>query len=107
MHFDEYQIEASNTAIYPDAYKIIYPVLGLVNEAGEVAGKLKKVYREDDIGNKEFIDGIKKELGDVLWYISAIASDIGLPLNVIAETNIAKLKNRQERGVLKGNGDNR
>lgn len=107
MHFDEYQMEALNTAIYPDNYKIIYPVLGLVNEAGEVAGKLKKVYRDDGISNKEFIENMKKELGDVLWYVSAIASDLDLSLNEIAEGNVTKLKDRQERGVLKGNGDNR
>lgn len=108
MDFSKYQELASDTAIYPDFARIIYPALGLVNEAGEVAGKIKKVIR-DNKGNfsQEHREKIADELGDVLWYISALASDLGMDLNNIAKNNILKLESRKERNVLGGSGDNR
>jgi len=106
MSFNEYQSKAKETAIYKN--KIIYPTLGLCGEAGEVAEKVKKVLRDN---NSVFTDEkrveIKKELGDVLWYISAIASDLDLTLGEIAEENIIKLFSRKERSVITGSGDNR
>jgi len=109
MNFNEYQKESRKTAVYPNAGKnYIYPTLGLTGEAGEVAEKIKKVIRD----KKGKIDGetkeaIKKELGDVLWYISQIASELNLSLDDIAESNIEKLFSRMKRDKLKGSGDNR
>ena len=100
MTFDEYQVKAIQTAIYD--HPIIYPTLGLCGESGEVAEKVKKHLRDGSS-----LDELKKELGDVLWYISAIASDLKLSLDDIAETNISKLTSRLERGKIQGSGDNR
>ena len=111
MTFDEYQEFAKTTAIYPDNAKVVYPTLGLSGEAGEVAEKVKKNIRKSKFGSFEFygneLDDIAKELGDVLWYISAIASDIGYDLEIIAQMNVDKLKSRMERDKLQGSGDNR
>jgi len=106
MNFSEYQKRANATAIYDSKFSILYPTLGLAGEAGEVAEKVKKIIRD----NKSIIDekeSVAKELGDVLWYVAAVARDIGYSLDVIAEMNIEKLESRKERGVLQGNGDNR
>ena len=103
MRFDEYQEEAKKTAIYPDQYRVVYPALGLAGEAGEVAEKVKKHIRDGVLNVEE----LKKELGDVLWYLAAIASDLGLTLDDVAEANLQKLRSRQARGVISGNGDNR
>ena len=108
MTFNEYQDLAKTTAIYPENVKLIYPVLGLCGEAGEVAEKVKKLYR-DSKGEiaPEFKDNLKKELGDVLWYLSAVAGDVDLTLEEIAEANYQKLKDRKERNQIHGSGDNR
>ena len=103
MRFYEYQEEASKTAIYPEQYKIVYPALGLAGEAGEVAEKVKKHIRDGVLN----VEDLKKELGDVLWYLAAIASDLGLNLDDVAESNLQKLRSRQARGVIGGSGDNR
>ena len=106
MNFSEYQKRANATAIYDSKFSILYPTLGLAGEAGEVAEKVKKIIRD----NKSIIDerqDVAKELGDVLWYVAAVARDIGYSLEVIAEMNIEKLESRKERGVIQGNGDNR
>ena len=106
MNFSEYQKKANATAIYDSKFSILYPTLGLAGEAGEVAEKVKKIIRD----NKSIVDerqDVAKELGDVLWYVAAVARDIGYSLEVIAEMNIEKLESRKERGVLQGNGDNR
>lgn len=103
MRFYEYQEEASKTAIYPEQYKIVYPALGLAGEAGEVAEKVKKHIRDGVLN----VEDLKKELGDVLWYLAAIASDLGLNLDDVADANLEKLRSRQARGVIGGNGDNR
>lgn len=109
MNFEEYQKKSRKTAVYPDAgANFIYPTLGLSGEAGEVAEKIKKVLRDD--GGEvlpEKKKEIEKELGDVLWYVSQIASELGLEMDVIAEKNIEKLYSRMERGKLGGSGDNR
>jgi NTP pyrophosphatase (non-canonical NTP hydrolase) len=106
MNFSEYQERANATAIYNTKFSILYPTLGLAGEAGEVAEKVKKIIRD----NKSIVDereDIAKELGDVLWYVAAVARDIGFKLEAIAEMNIEKLESRKERGVIQGNGDNR
>lgn len=109
MNFTEYQRKSRKTAIYPKKGKnFIYPTLGLVGEAGEIAEKIKKVLRDkggkvDQNAKKE----MSKELGDVLWYVSQLATELGLSLEKVASGNIEKLKSRQKRGKLKGSGDNR
>ncbi len=109
MDFKEYQIKSRETALYPNRdNNFIYPTLGLSGEAGEVAEKIKKVLRDkggiiDDDTKTE----IQKELGDVLWYVAQIATELGLDLDQVALKNIEKLFSRKDRGVLQGNGDNR
>lgn len=96
MNFDEYQKTAGTTAMYPNRLENLeYPTLGLTGEAGEVANVVKKIQR--DFGG-ELTDEIrlklKDELGDVLWYISACADELGLTLTEIAEYNVGKLAKR-------------
>jgi NTP pyrophosphatase (non-canonical NTP hydrolase) len=107
MNFNEYQEMAKSTAIYDKKHQILYPALGLAGEAGEVANKVKKLIRDGYEKNKDYRTEISAELGDVLWYIAVLASDIGIELSDIATNNIIKLKDRQARGVIGGNGDTR
>ena len=113
MQFDEYQKQARETARYSRDdknfnYPVTYPALGLVGEAGEVAEKVKKVYRDDaGIVSEEKKQEIAKELGDVLWYIAQLATELELSLEEIAQTNIEKLALRRERGKISGSGDDR
>ncbi len=109
MNFNDYQTKSRKTAGYPAiGYPVIYPTLGLVNEAGEVAGKIKKVFRDKggEI-NEETREALKAELGDVLWYLAQVATELNLSLDEIAEYNIAKLYDRLDRGKIRGEGDNR
>ena len=109
MNFNDYQQKSRATAQYPAiGHAVIYPALGLVNEAGEVAGKIKKIFRDKQgvIGEVER-EALKAELGDVLWYIAQVATELDLPLDEIAEANITKLLDRQSRGKIQGDGDNR
>jgi NTP pyrophosphatase (non-canonical NTP hydrolase) len=106
MNFYEYQINAIKTAVYPKKYAISYPALGLAEEAGEVCGKIAKMMR-DDISLQDQKQAIAAEMGDVLWMLAALAHDCGLSLQTIAEMNAEKLKKRQEKGTLHGEGDNR
>jgi NTP pyrophosphatase (non-canonical NTP hydrolase) len=109
MDFSEYQTKSLKTAKYPViGHPVIYPALGLANEAGEVAGKIKKVFR--DMGGEisdETRNTLSAELGDVLWYVSQICSELGLSLDEIAANNLAKLFDRLERGTIQGDGDDR
>lgn len=109
LTFSEYQARAGDTAKYPDAgHNPIYPTLGLAGEAGEVSEKVKKVLR--DKGGQfdaDAVAAIKKELGDVLWYVARLAAELGLDMGDIAAENLAKLASRQDRGVLSGSGDER
>ncbi len=87
---------------------LAYPTLGLVNEAGEVAGKVKKIYRDKNgIVSEEDREALKAELGDVLWYFTQICTELGLTLEEVAEANLEKLFSRLERNKLGGEGDNR
>ena len=109
MDFNEYQTKSRKTAAYPPiGHPMIYPALGLVNEAGEVAGKIKKIFRNKggEI-SEETREALKAELGDVLWYVAQVATELDLSLDEVAEYNIAKLYDRLERGKIKGEGDNR
>tara|TARA_B100000927_G_scaffold270500_1_gene246704 strand:- start:1322 stop:1639 length:318 start_codon:yes stop_codon:yes gene_type:complete len=105
MQFNEYQTLAANTAIYPLASKVTYPALGLCGEAGEVAEKVKKNIR--DGASETFKEDMKKELGDVLWYVSALARDLDITLEDVANANLKKLEDRKNRNKIKGSGDDR
>ena len=100
---DLYENLAGQTAIFPKEKALEYLALGLTSEAGEVAGKVKKIIR-DGKGNKE---AIAYEIGDVLWYCAVLASELGVSLNTIMKKNLEKLHDRKERGTLAGSGDNR
>lgn len=108
MDFQDYQQKARETAIYPSEHSILYPTLGLCGEAGEVAEKVKKVIRDKGGEFDEFDRmNIRKELGDVLWYMAQICSDLDLRLESIAIANVEKLRLRKEKGTLSGSGDDR
>ena len=109
MKIDEYQRRALMTAIYDyDTWGVLYPALGLASEAGEVAGKVKKVIRDGNgVFSDEMKEAIAKELGDVMWYCAAVAEDLGYDLSVILEENLEKLESRMQRGVIGGSGDKR
>lgn len=96
MNFEDYQSAASKTALYPRRLENLeYPTLGLAGEAGEVANIVKKIQRDHGgVLNEEFRGKLKDELGDVLWYISACADELGLSLAEIAEYNVDKLAKR-------------
>jgi NTP pyrophosphatase (non-canonical NTP hydrolase) len=108
MELSEYQTLSRRTAEYPREAWLAYPALGLSGEAGEVAEHAKKAIRDD---GGEITDerraALSKELGDVLWYVAQLASELGLELDDIAQANIDKLLSRQRRGVLSGSGDER
>lgn len=109
MKLSDYQKMAKTTALYPNAASnLYYPALGLGGETGEVLNKVKKIMRDHDGQiTDEFRESLKNELGDVLWYVAALASELKLDLNDIAQANIEKLFSRKERGVIQGSGDDR
>ena len=109
MRATEYQDRALETAIYPNrGNNFVYPALGLVGEAGEVADKLKKVIRDNNgVLTDAVKDAVAAELGDTMWYVAVLASELGYGLDEIMAKNLAKLNSRKNRGVLTGSGDNR
>ena len=110
MELNEYQKKALLTAVYDDKYKIVYPALGLAEETWEVVGKVKKWLRGDDgVGemSAERKEALKGELGDVLWYLAVLASNLDLTLEEVANFNVNKLQSRMSRGAIKGDGDTR
>jgi NTP pyrophosphatase (non-canonical NTP hydrolase) len=108
LAFLDYQSRAKETAIYPSHARVTYPALGLAGEAGEVANKVKKVIRDNNgVVPETTRQAISQELGDVLWYMASLATDLGLDLSEIAADNLAKLWSRKERGTLQGSGDQR
>jgi len=106
---DLYERLAGNTAIFPKEKALEYLALGLTSEAGEVAGKVKKLIRDgEDVEGFEMKKiAIASEVGDVLWYCAMMAKEVGVPLNTIMKENLEKLHSRKERGKLSGSGDNR
>ena len=109
MNFKEYQVEALKTADYPDiGNNFVYPTLGLTGEAGEVSEKIKKILRDDSgVMSKEKRVEVVKEIGDVMWYIAALCSEIGVSMEDVAKINIEKLQSRRSRNKIRGSGDNR
>ena len=114
MEFKKYQEETHKTAIFPpltlagEELTFIYPALGLEGEVGEVAENIKKIIRDDGGYISEIRhNNLIKEIGDVLWYISELCTATGIDLDYVASSNIEKLKDRQQRGVLQGSGNER
>ena len=108
-NFNAYQRQSRKTwnLVHTD-HPIVYPTLGLVNEAGELAGKVKKIFRDKGgVISDEDRQALKYELGDVLWYMAQIATELDLDLQEVAQANIEKLFSRLERGMIKGEGDYR
>jgi len=108
VELSEYQRRSRLTAGYPREAWLAYPALGLAGEAGEVAEHAKKIIRDDEGRvSDERLEAISKELGDVLWYVAQLATELQLDLDEIAAGNLEKLLSRQRRGVLHGAGDDR
>jgi NTP pyrophosphatase (non-canonical NTP hydrolase) len=107
VELNDYQREAAKTAVYPDVGKnVTYPTLGLCGEAGEVAEKVKKYLRDGTPWDEVRIT-VRKELGDVLWYVAMVANEFDLTLDGIANANVMKLRHRHGSGTLHGSGDDR
>jgi len=108
MYVSTYQAQAHKTAAYPPDSAVMYTALGLAGEAGEVANKVKKAIRDDGgIVTPARRAEILGELGDVLWYVAELCTALDANLAVVAQQNITKLRDRQQRGVIQGNGDKR
>lgn len=117
LSFSDYQKKAFETAL-PSAQRLDYMTLGLVSEAGEIAGKVKKLIRDNealqngqlsssDPSISEKLYEIKKEIGDVCWYVAGLATVLGVDLEDLARQNLEKLADRKARGAIQGSGDNR
>ena len=107
--FAAYQRQSRKTwGLVRTDHPIVYPTLGLANEAGEVAGKIKKLFR-DKGGRITDADreSLKMELGDVLWYLAQICTELDLDLGEVAHANLEKLFSRKARGTIGGDGDRR
>ena len=106
-----YQGKSGRTAIYPGRREVpglVYATMGLTGEAGEIANKVKKILRDDDgVMSIEVREELRKELGDVLWYVAQLATELEIDLGDVGEANLAKLASRAKRGTLTGSGDNR
>lgn len=108
MDIKEYQGIIKKTAVFPAEIGLTYCTMGLCGEAGEVAEKMKKLFRDKGgVVTDEFKQDVKKELGDVVWYVTALANELGLTLEEILEANYTKLIKRRETNTLHGSGDNR
>ncbi|WP_320674712.1 nucleoside triphosphate pyrophosphohydrolase family protein [Prochlorococcus sp. MIT 1341] len=109
MELNHYQEQARTTALYPNVGENpIYPTLGLTGESGEVADKVKKVIRDKGgVFDESSSEAIMLELGDVLWYVAQLSSELGFSLEHVAKANLAKLASRADRGRLGGEGDKR
>lgn len=118
MYVDDYQYEAHKFADYnvgnitdgssSNEADWLYPVLGLAEEAGEAAGKFAKAIRDDNGKiSEERKEDIVKELGDVLWFVAELATQLDVSLEEVMKLNLKKLHSRKERNVIHGSGDNR
>ncbi len=109
MDFDKYQEMSGKTAIYPGRGKnLSYPTLGLCGESGEVAEKVKKLIRDKDgVVDEAVRADLRKELGDVLWYLAQLCTELELSMSDVAQGNLDKLASRMDRGKISGAGDDR
>ena len=108
LDFATYQLQAQTTAVYPGRGQgnYTYPALGLAGETGEVCEKLKKAIRDEGgTISPERKTLLAKELGDVLWYIAALSTELGLSLEEIASGNLSKLAARKAQNKIHGDGD--
>lgn len=110
MDLNEYQQRTKSTAIYPDSHTgsdnaITYVILGASGEAGELANTWKKAIRDKDAALAK--EKLRYELGDTLWYISQLATELGMSLEDVAQCNLNKLADRKARNRLGGSGDKR
>lgn len=106
MDLNEFQGRCETTAVYPKELGSAYCLTGLLSEAGEVAGKMKK-YLRGDYGYEAMQDGVISELGDVLWYVAMLSKELDTPLDDLAQKVLDKLEVRFEAGTIRGDGDNR
>lgn len=110
MEFNEYQDKTTEDAVFDEDVipPVAFAALGLSGETGEVAEKIKKIFRNDkgEISDEKRED-LKKELGDVLWYLAQLAQLLGIPLEDVAKANLDKLSSRLDRGVVNSEGDDR
>ena len=104
MDLHDYQKRVIPFRIYPEEAEVTYPAMGLAGEVGELLNKLKKTTRD---GVPYDTEALRAEIGDCLWYLAALACDLGISIDVAAEQNLAKLEDRKQRNKLQGNGDNR
>lgn len=111
LSLNNYQLAATETAIYPEQGSVMglaYTALGLTGEAGEIANKVKKILRDDDgVLSIERREEIAAELGDVLWYVAQVATELDISLAVIAKANLQKLLQRKAHNTIMGSGDTR
>jgi NTP pyrophosphatase (non-canonical NTP hydrolase) len=113
VDLNDYQNQAIETAEYPNVGEnLVYPAMGCAGEGGEFCDAVKKMWRNTgNMSAKNLSEekrlGFAKEIGDQMWYCAAAAEELGYSLNEVAELNLAKLKDRKERGVIKSSGDNR
>lgn len=112
VYFHVYQRQTDNTAVYPGKgtggkEAITYCALKLAGEAGEVAEKVGKILYRGDVTSAPLQEILAKELGDVLWYVARLCTELNISLTDVASQNLEKLADRAERGVIKGSGDNR
>lgn len=109
LDFADYQRRAARTGGAVKAnHPIVYPTLGLTNEAGEVAGKVKKIFRDrDGVVTDDDRAALTLELGDVLWYLAELCTQLEINLDDVAAANLHKLEDRTARGKLSGDGDYR
>jgi NTP pyrophosphatase (non-canonical NTP hydrolase) len=119
--FDEYSKQAYSTAQYPNkGNNLVYPAIKLAGEAGETADKIGKHWRNKNDGkhgvgqamdassySEEEKAELVKEISDVLWYVNALAIELGVTLEHVAKINLEKLAGRVSRGTIKSSGDNR
>ena len=107
MDLNLYQHKSRETALYPNLGKNpIYPTLGLAGESGEVSDKVKKVLRDNDgVFDVTSKKALMLELGDVLWYVAQLSSELGFELEEVAKANLEKLASRAKRGKIGGSGD--
>ena len=108
LNFGSYSKKAAEMSIQGYENKLFVYIMGLSGEAGEVSEKFKKLYR-DAGGNMTdtFKEEVRKELGDVLWYVNALGAELGFSLEEIAQGNLDKISSRRARNVQQGSGDNR
>jgi NTP pyrophosphatase (non-canonical NTP hydrolase) len=106
LTLSDYQQTARKTLLVENEHLLAYLALGLGGEAGEIQNKLKKVLR-GDYSADTIKDDLGAELGDVLWYLAVLAETLGLDLGSIAQANLDKLASRQQRGQIRGSGDER